>query len=104
MQTLKDILFNLDGQEMNEAYASSKESCGAQRWVLVGGSRNMYSRFTDRPMGPLRMKIRQLKKIGYQNVILISWNEFLTVNQRNRSALLKTKIFEISKHRKIVDF
>lgn len=84
---------------MKETFASSKDSCGVQRCVLVGGSRNMYSRFTDQPMGPLRMKIRQLEKMGYQNIILISWNEFLNVNQRNRLALLKSKMCEVIKRK-----
>jgi len=83
---------------MKNFFALSKENC-VQRCVLVGGSRNMYSRLSDQPMGPLRMKIRQLQSLGW-NVILIPWNEFYNASKRDRLgglALLNKKIRETLK-------
>lgn len=82
---------------MNKSFTLSKDNyCGVQRCVLVGGSRNMFSRFSDQPMGPLRMKVRQLQCMGW-NVIVIPWNEFFNASKRDRLgklALINNKIRE----------
>lgn len=51
----------------------------------------MYSQFEKEPMGPLRMKIRQLEVMGYR-VIPIPWYDFLPLSQSARAALLKNEI------------
>lgn len=51
----------------------------------------MFSKFSDGPMGPLRMKIRQIQSMGY-HVIVIPWFEFLNRTQNDRLVLLSQKI------------
>lgn len=85
-----DIVFSLKNRG-KENSQSPENGIGAQHYALVGGSRNMYSKFTNQPMGPLRMKIRQLQAMGY-HVISIPWYDFLLNSQSNRLDLLSQKI------------
>lgn len=51
----------------------------------------MYSKFLKQPMGPLRMKIRQLESMDYL-VVPIPWFEFLPLSLSDRIAFVKHEI------------
>ncbi|KZS04494.1 putative FAST kinase domain-containing protein [Daphnia magna] len=85
-----DIVFKMDGHDEKNT-VMSYGNCKVQRFALIGGSRNMYSRFSDHPMGPLSMKIRQIETMGYR-VIVIPWFEFLKRSKSDRLALISHRI------------
>lgn len=51
----------------------------------------MFSKYFDQPMGPLRMKIRQFKSLGYA-AIPVPWFEFRNRTINERQALIKHKM------------
>lgn len=83
----QDIVFSLKDSE-----TQTPNSSETRRFAVVGGSRNMYSKFLKQPMGPLCMKIRQLQLMGYI-VIPVPWFEFLPLSLSGRIALVKREIF-----------
>ncbi|KAI9557479.1 hypothetical protein GHT06_017307 [Daphnia sinensis] len=87
-----DIVFEMDSHDEKNTIMSFGDR-KIQRFALIGGSRNMYSRFCDHPMGPLSMKIRQIETMGYR-VIVIPWFEFLKRSKNDRLALC-TDHFEV---------
>ncbi|XP_059351090.1 uncharacterized protein LOC130687697 [Daphnia carinata] len=85
-----DIVFQTDGHGGKNTILSYGD-CKVHRFALIGGSRNMYSRFSDHPMGPLSMKMRQIETMGYR-VIVIPWFEFLKRSKSDRLALISHRI------------
>ena len=83
---VQDVIFRLNNP--------GKENSRVQRYALVGGSRNMYSKYTNEPMGPLRMKIRQLQAMDY-HVIPIPWYEFLPQSPSGRKDYLAKKFIQL---------